>query len=186
VVARKHGGPRVGESPKAALEALASGAFRQPKHSLPLPTASSRAYADFRRAAHTSEALRGFHPWDVDSTWLGESGELRLRVASGKLHFLLGAHSSSFGPDKTPFRIRVSLQASEGGIWSDLGQITLSDPGLQEHVLALDDDQLSRTLNREVRIRLQSARTWSPKDVIPGADDPRTLSVQIFRVAFEP
>jgi hypothetical protein len=106
-------------------------------------------------------------------------------VASARLHFLPGTHSGSLGPEKVPFRVRVSL-VSEGENWSELGQLALTEPGVQEQVLALDDALLSRTLNREVRIQLQSDRTWSPRDVVPGADDPRALSVQVFRIAFEP
>ena len=152
----------------------------------PLPPPSPRCYVDFRRAAHTSEVVSGFHPWDVDSRWLGESGELRLRAAARNLSVLAAAHPGSLSPDGDPLTVRVGLRVSEGADEVELGDLAFEGPGIHERVLSVSDELLNRILNDEVRITLLPNRTWIPAETIPGSQDNRRLSIQVLRVAFEP
>lgn len=149
-----------------------------------LPSRSARSYVDFRRAAHTSEVLSGFHSWDVDSRWLGESGELRLRLAAERLNLLMAVHPAL--SDREPMTLRIALRPPGERDEVELGRVVLKDPGIQEHVLQVSEALMSRIRNEEVRITLRADRTWVPAEVIPGSQDRRRLSVQVFRIAFEP
>jgi len=184
IVARKRRGhPSIRESaiPESPLSEEQSVVERRP-----LPPPSSRCYVDFRRAAHTSEVVSGFHPWDVDSRWLGESGELRLRAAAGNLYLLAAAHPGSLMPNGRPLTVRVALRAAEDANEVELGQLAFDKPGIQERVLSVSDELLNRVLNQEVRLILRSDRTWIPAETIPGSGDERRLSIQFLRIAFEP
>ena len=152
----------------------------------PLPPPSPRCYVDFRRAAHTSEVVSGFHPWDVDSRWLGESGELRLRAAAGNLCLLAAVHPGSLLPNGRPLTVRIALRAAGDASEVELGQLAFDKSGIQERVLSVSDELLTRVLNQEVRLVLRSDRTWIPAETIPGSDDERRLSIQVLRIAFEP
>jgi hypothetical protein len=99
---------------------------------------------------------------------------------------LVVAHPNSLTPNATPLKIRVALQPAGDSGETELGQLILVKPGIEEHVLALSDELLSRVLNQEVRILLRSNRTWIPAEAIPGSEDERHLSVQVLRIAFEP
>jgi ubiquinone/menaquinone biosynthesis C-methylase UbiE len=181
IVARKHGDQR---SRKNGLDGRPSEKEIDDRRPFALP--SARSYVDFRRAAHTSEVVSGFHPWDVDSRWLGESGELRLRVAAPRLNLLLAAHPNSAVSDREPMTIRISLRPDADRDEVELGHIVLKRPGVQEHVFPLGEALVSRVLNEEVRVILRADRTWVPAEAIAGSQDQRRLSVQTLRVAFEP
>ena len=184
IVGRKRGGlPKTRESDRpgsSPSKSRSMGQFRA------LPPPPARSYADFRRAAHASEVVSGFHPWDVDSRWLGESGELRLRAAARNLYLLSAAHPNSLMPDGRPLMVQVGLRVGEGADEVAVGELAFDRPGIQERVLPLGDELLGRVLNEEVRITLRPNRTWSPVETIPGSVDERRLSIQVLRVAFEP
>lgn len=149
----------------------------------PLPPPTPRSYADFQRSAHASEIVSGFHPREGGSRWLGESGEIRLRVAAEHLNFLVGVNAAALGD--RPFRVDVTLRPEGETETIDLGSLSLDEPGLQEKVLPLGESLYGRLRNRTVDVLLRTDRTWVPANVIPGSADERSLSVQIFRIAFE-
>jgi ubiquinone/menaquinone biosynthesis C-methylase UbiE len=184
IVARK--GRRHPSEPPSAISEFPASKDQSFSERRPLPPPSPRCYVDFRRAAHASEVVSGFHPWDVDSRWLGESGELRLRAAAGNLAFLVAAHPGSLLPDGRPLTVRVGLRAREDADEVPLGQLVLDGPGIRERVLSLSDELLNRVLNEEVRITLRPDRTWTPAETLPGSADDRRLSIQVLRIAFEP
>jgi hypothetical protein len=105
---------------------------------------------------------------------------LALLVYNANLRYI-GSYDS-YATSLLPFRILAGYG------------LTLADPsaipeGLRYSIvraydLAVPEDVWARRRSTPVRVVLASRSTWRPADVLPGSDDGRELSVEVFRITF--
>jgi hypothetical protein len=190
------GGPTVGPEDarllKPALEAWA----RDIGESLPylsiesgsLVNARETSVANFRSQASEQSVVSGLYPWEGSSRWMGPRGELRLVMTSPRLVLLLESPMTAIRrvhPDWTSVAVRVTLVDEATGYQFPAGVVQVSEDGLQTY--RLESADLPRRLGngRRVHLVLESERSWRPVEVVPGSQDSRELTVQVFQAGFE-
>jgi hypothetical protein len=146
-----------------------------------------RDVVDFLISAHDADVVSGLYAWERPYRWMGARGAVRLVMSSADLrievacpvHALAAARPSVPAPV-----IDVSIDDDAGGSPVPAGSFRVEDGNRRVTLLRLDEATFARFRGRTVRVTLSSSTTWRPADVIPGSDDARDLSVEVFRVSF--
>jgi hypothetical protein len=152
-----------------------------------LVNAGERNEADFRNQSSDEAIVSGFYGWEGSSRWMTRRGELRLVMISPRLSLLLAAPMNAIRarhPEWKAVEIRLTLVDENTGSTFAAGTIHVEEDGVRAYDLDAPE-LLSRLGNaRRVRLVMESGNVWRPMDVLPGSQDPRELTVQIFRVGF--
>jgi hypothetical protein len=190
------GGPTVSPEDARLLKPVLETWARDIRESLPylsiesgsLVNARESATANFRDRASDQRVVSGFYPWEGSSRWMGPRGELQLVMTSPRLVLLLESPMTAIRrlhPDWKSIDVRVTLVDEATGQLFPAGVVRVSEDGLQTYRLEVAD--LPRRLGngRRVHLVLESERSWRPLEVLPGSQDSRELTVQVFQAGFE-
>lgn len=132
--------------------------------------------------------VEGMHVWERAFRWAGPRAVLELRAGGSRLRLRLAAPVTALRaavPGLDGPRVAVSLQDPASGAVYRLGEVRLEGDAIADHHLELPAEVASIVTGRAVRIVLEGAPVWRPRDVLPGATDERAVTVQVYEVAFE-
>ncbi len=142
--------------------------------------------ADFRNAAQPDVVVDGFYDWDGHGRWMTERGTLRLRLPNPRLTFLLAAPLDALRRvDPTLQELSVDVSIIDSNVETRLGALHLTKDGQQQLRLDATPYMARFGSGRLVQIALRCSRTWVPAEVIPGSNDTRPMTVQVFLAGAE-
>lgn len=151
-----------------------------------LKPSTATAMVDFRSEAGTGAIASGFYHWERGYRWMGQRGEIVLRMASNQLTVIFRAPLAEVGrrhPDWSGFDVRVDVQDVGSGKSVALGSISAGDDVLQS-VLPIPESFGTAHRDQPVLVRLECDRVWIPAETIPGSEDTRSLTVQVMQIGF--
>jgi hypothetical protein len=132
--------------------------------------------------------VSGFYGWEKSYRWMGPRGELRLVMNDPVLVLSLGTSVGDLrkkDPAFSSMHVLVTLVAEESGAEWSPGAVDIGEDGM--HSYRLDAKPLLNRLGRGrlVHLVLQGNPVWRPADILPGSQDSRVLTVQVFRAGFQ-
>lgn len=132
--------------------------------------------------------VEGFYPWEGTHRWAGPRAVLRLRATGARLRLRLATAVTALRSGLPGFesqRVIVSVDEGQTGVRHRVGEVVLSEDGIADYPLELPRDLADGIRGRSVRVILEGAPAWRPRDVIPGSTDDRLLTFQVYEAAFE-
>jgi hypothetical protein len=142
---------------------------------------------DFVISAQEADVLSGFYAWRQPTRWMGRRGVVRLVLSAPKLRVEFACPVAFLAAARPPAAVPVLdvvLEDVEGREPVPLGAIRPEGSAWRAYDLAVPGDVWARRRGTPVRVVLASRSTWRPADVLPGSDDGRELSVEVFRITF--